>query len=64
MKRGLIFGFRVDTTERQMIRRVARQLHRTEADAIRFLIREAAQVAEDDMPNARPAHEVQHAQAS
>jgi hypothetical protein len=42
MKRQATFTFRVNTDERQLIVALATRLARTESDALRWLIREAA----------------------
>lgn len=39
--REIVFGFRVDESERRMIQQVASRLERNESDALRFLVREA-----------------------
>lgn len=46
-KREIVFGFRIDAHEREMLERVATRLHRTEGDAIRYLIWQAAQATEE-----------------
>ena len=48
MKRELIFGFRIDAQERHMLEQVATRLRRTEGDAVRYLIWQAAQAVEQD----------------
>ena len=42
MSRFIVFTFRVNQKERQMISAMANQLQRTQSDAIRLIIREAA----------------------
>ncbi len=41
--RPLYFGFRISAEERDLIRQLARHLQRKEADAIRYMVRTAAQ---------------------
>ena len=43
MTRGAIFGFRVNQDERRMIEALAARLQRTQSDAVRLIVREAAQ---------------------
>ena len=42
MSRYFVFTFRVNQEEREMISAMAKQLQRTQSDAIRLIIREAA----------------------
>jgi hypothetical protein len=42
MRRSEAFGLRVDGTERQMIIALAKRLQRSQSDAVRLVIREAA----------------------
>ena len=41
-RRNQIFKFRVNQTERMLIREVAERLERSQSDALRFLVRGAA----------------------
>lgn len=45
--RNIYFGFRVNAAEREMIHQLARHLQRKEADAIRYMVRTAAQSLSD-----------------
>ncbi len=58
--RNIDFKFRVDISEREQIRQLARHLQRKEADAVRHVILTAVQALEN-ITNAS-TNEVQHAQ--
>lgn len=44
MKRSTMFSVRLSETERRLVARIAEQMERTESDAVRQLIREAARL--------------------
>jgi len=41
-RRMIVFGFRTDAEERQLLAEVAKRLERTEGDTMRFLVRQQA----------------------
>ena len=45
--RDTIFGFRVNAAERRMIKALADGFQRTESDAVRIIVREAARLLQD-----------------
>lgn len=44
MKRSTMFSVRLSETERGLVARIAEQMERTESDAVRQVIREAARL--------------------
>jgi len=59
-KRETIFGFRVSDTERRAIKTLAEGLQRTESDAVRLVVQEAARIIQDSgKPSAREESECQ-----
>ena len=48
MLRSEFFGLRINQGEREMIARLAQRLQRTQSDAVRLLVREAASVLLQD----------------
>lgn len=57
------FVFLVDKNERRLIANMAQRLQRKEADAVRFVVLEAARALESDTPQPIATSTAQQAQA-
>ena len=60
MLRQRIFTFRVNKEERQIISKLAKLLHRSQSDAIRFILAEAINALENQQPNKTNKYEVKN----